>query len=254
MKTLHVLFIAFTVLVASTAYAQVYRPVEKKVEMGKHMVDAWVMQVDEPMDPLKKSYKKFAKRQLNVKVKKSGRDLLMAEEVLIPGIAQKEGDLKARFFTEGGETTLAVAFLLGYDIGLNSLDYPQEMSNLRSFTKNFVKHYKTEKLNALIEADEQQEKRLKSTLKKNEKEYKNLGKRVPKVEELIASEKTKEEKKITLKNENVSNRSRLIALDEIIENLKKELMLLNKNIEQHRSAISMLELQFADDVVPMVNQ
>lgn len=255
MKARKVLLVGMMIFINTLlVYGQDYRPVEKQVQLDKQIVNAWVVQIDEPMEPFKKSYSKYAKQQLNVKVKKSGKHIMAAKEVTIPRFSQQQGDLKAKFFTIGGETTLAIVFLADNDMPLNSVDNPIEMYNLRNYTKDFVKYYKTNHFQELIAVDKRNKDKLVAALKKDKKEYKNLSKRIPKVEALILSEKTKETKKVTLKNENIDNRSRILALDKTIKNLENEIVSINENIEKNSLAISNLEKQFAAMENPLATQ
>ena len=249
MKKNYLLITVIALLYISQANAQSYSPTEQEVQMDKATANAWVVAADEePVDDLRKSFAQYTKDQLDVKAKKSGRDMMVAKEASIPRIAALPGDLKAKFFTEGNETNIAVAFMPGYDISLNTSENPDEMENLRKFTKNFVKYYKTEKLTAQIEDREKRKKSLESDYKKNEREYKRLQKNLDKVAKKMDSDKTENSKKFELKNEKIEDEARMMALDEVMANQKRRIAEVEDLAQEARSEISHLETLFAEPV------
>lgn len=248
MKTIQTILIAGIFLTTSLAQAQ-YDISEQKVQFDKATASAWVISVgEEPVKDLQKGFARYAKDQLDVKPKKRGRDMMVAKEVSIPRIASHQGDLKAKFFTKGNQTEMAVAFLTGYDMALNTQENADEMNNLRRFTKNFVKSYKTEQLNEQIADDQKRKKTIESNYEKNEREHKKLNKNISKLERKLSSDKTEEAKKFEAKNEKIGNESRIMALDEIMANQKSEINKMEQAIQQSQSEISHLETLFADPV------
>lgn len=220
--------------------------------MDKSATNAWVISAgEEPIDDLRKSFARYAKDQLDVKAKKDGRDMLVAKEASIPRISSNVGDLKAKFFTEGQQTLIAVAFMPGYDQSLNTLDNSGEMDNLRRFTKDFVKHYQTEKLTAQLEDQEKRQKSLESNYKKNQREHKKLSKNLDKIAKKLNSEKTDEAKKFELNNEKIGDEARLAALDEIMANQTQEISVAEQSVQNFRAEIGELETLFAE---PMAQQ
>ena len=249
---MYLLTLTIGLLLSGQAYAQKYAPNEERVQMDKTTASAWVVTADdEPIDDLRKSFARYTKEQLDVKAKKDGRDMMVAKEASIPRIASRPGDLKAKFFREGDETIIAVAFMPGYDISLNTSENPDEMENLRKFTKNFVKYYKTEKLTAQVEDQEKRKKSIESNYKKNEREYKRLHKNISKIEKKMDSDKTKEGKKFQMNNERIGMEARIMALDEIMANQKREIEEVEELAQEFRSEISHLETLFAE---PMAQQ
>lgn len=248
----NLLLAAAICLIVTQASAQRYVASEQEVSMDKSMTNAWVISMDEePINDLRKSYSRYAKDQLDVKAKKDGRDMVVAKEASAPRISQNVGDLKAKFFTEGQQTLVAVAFLPGYDQSLNTLDDPSEMDNLRRFAKDFVKHYQTEKLTAQLEDQEKRQKSLESNYKKNQREHKKLDKNLDKIAKKLNSDKTDEAKKFELENEKISDEARIMALDEIMANQDQEIKAVEGSIQDFRAKIGELESLFAE---PMAQQ
>ena len=252
MKKVYYLLTAAILFTMGRVDAQQYVPTEQKMEMDQAMANAWVIAADEePIDDLRKEFGRYTKDQLDVKAKKSGRTMMVAKEASIPRIAQKPGDLKAKFYTEDGETMIAIAFMPGYDISLSTAENPDEMENLRKFTKNFLKHYKTEKLTAQIEDQEKRQKKIESNYKKNEREYKKLQKELAKIARKMDDEELEESKKFELKNKKIENEARVMALDEVMANQQEEITEVEDLTQESRSEISHLETLFAE---PMASQ
>lgn len=252
MKKTYLIALVIGLLFSGQAYTQKYAPNEERVQMDKATASAWVVTADdEPIDELRKSFARYTREQLDVKAKKDGRDMMVAKEASIPRIASHPGDLMAKFFREGEETIIAVAFMPGYDISLSTSENPDEMENLRKFTKNFVKYYKTEKLTAQIEDQEKRKKSIESNYKKNEREYKKLQKNLSKIDKKMDVDKTEESKKFELKNEKIEDEARIMALDEVMANQKREIDEVEGLAQESRSEISHLETLFAE---PMARQ
>ena len=249
MKKIYFLLLSVAFLLTNQAYAQQYSPVEQKMQMDEAMADAWVISADEePVADLRKSFARFTKDQLGIKSKKDGKNMMVAREASIPRIADQVGDLRAKFYTEGGETKVAVAFMPGYDISLSTAENPDEMESLRKFTKNFVKYHMTEKFTAQIEDQEDRKKKIESNLKKNEREYSKLQKSLDKIAKKVESDKTEASEKYELKNEKIEHEARIMALDEVMANQEKEITQVEDQTQESRSSISRLETLFAEPV------
>ena len=247
-KVFKILAIMLTV-VSLSAYGQQYVPREQSVTFGKTTAHAWVIAVgDEPLDVLKKSWTRYVKQELDVKAKKDGRDALVTREVLLPTIYAHQGDLRVKFSTEGGQSSIAVAFVLGYDNSLNSQEYPEATKKLQRLAKNFVKYHKTDRYTHQIAQSEQRERAIESAYKKNERERKQLVKRIAKIDKQVVSPKTEAAEKFDLKNQRVAHASRVTALEKIMLNQKHELSQVNRQIQQLRADITYLEHLFTEAI------
>ena len=230
-------------------YAQQYQPVEQQVSMDKSSPNAWVISADDaPVDNLLKEFRRYAKDQLDVKTKKDGRDMVVAKEASIARFSPQTGDLKTRFYTEGNDTKVAIAFMPGYDISLSTAENPDGMESMRQFIKNFVKHYKNEELTERLEDREKRKKSIESDYKKNEREYGKLEKSISKIEKDLNSSKTEESEKFELKNEKIEEEARMMALEEVMANQQKEIEEVDGLIQEVRADLGSLETQFAEPV------
>nr|WKN36094.1 hypothetical protein K4G66_27385 [Tunicatimonas sp. TK19036] len=249
MKTSTTVMLLLLCLFTTTGYSQFLQPVEKKLDIDKKVTPAWVLTVDEPEDALQESIIDYAKQELGVKLKKSKRDLLMAKEVKIPSIAFHTGDLKIQFSNVRDETQVAVAFMPGYDIALNSEENPQEMERLRQFTRSMVKYHKVNNLQQTIDDDEKRLRKLESSLKKNQREYQRLDKRTARMDRQINSSKTDENKKFDLNNDLEEAEDRMATLEDTEGELEDEIAKLNEKIHTSQSAINDIENRFAEATV-----
>lgn len=246
MKTITYFFIAIFTISGLSTVAQSYQPTERKVDFNKVTALAWVVAVDdEPLDELKDGWSDYVRQELDVKSKKDGRDALVAREVAIPSVAQNVGDLRAKFYTEGNRSQLAVAFTTGYSTDLNS-DYPEEAQNLRRLLKNFVKYYKTDKINQEVAQYEKRERDLELLYEKNERTQRSLEKHLTRIDKQLNSKKTDDHEKFDLTNQKIADESQMAALEEIMANQKEELVDINQSIQKLRGDISYLESMFVE--------
>lgn len=247
--TFKLLLVILALLVSTTAFTQQYRTVEKSVQMDKQSVNAWVMLVgNEPLDVLKEDFVRYARKQLKVKAKKEGRDMLIARAAKIPTISALQGDLRARFFTENKENMLALAFMPGYDIALSSADNRTEMANLRKFVEEFVKQYKIGQYQEQLSVLASRKKNVERNYKKDKREQRKLNKSLKKIDKQLASDKSEGPKKYALNNQKIAKQSRIEALDKIMINQKGELMKLDQEMQSIEASIKHLENMFSASV------
>ncbi len=247
-KIYSALIVALT-LSLNITFAQQYNPVEQTVPMDKAMPNAWVINADDaPIEDIRKAFRKYAKSQLDVKAKKSGRDMVVAKEASIPRFSSDVGDLKARFYAEGDQTKVAVAFMPGYDLSLSTDENQSGMESMRKFTKEFVRQYKSELMTERLEDREKRRKSIESDLKKNQREYKKLEKSVSKVEKKLNDSDTEENEAFELKNDKVEDEAQIMALDEIMANQQQEIERVDGLIQEARADLGQLETMFAEPV------
>ena len=91
----------------------------------------------EKLDDVNKSFTKFAKDQLDIKLKDKGSHYL-AKEVTINQITDKRGDLIVHTYNHDNRVSLNIGFKLGYDVYLTSTKYPEEYAKLKEFLEFYV--------------------------------------------------------------------------------------------------------------------
>ncbi len=233
-------------LTVQFSHAQFLQPVEKKMDVGEKVTPAWVLAVEEPEDELRESIIDYTKDELGVKLKKGRNGLLIAKEAKVPSITSYTGDLKVLLSQVQGQTQVAVAFMPGYDISLNSDDYPDEMERLRNFARSMVKYHMVNELQVTIKDDEKRLKDLERDLKKNEREYRKLDKSTTRMQRKINSDKTDENEKFDLGNDQEAAEDRMNTLLAEKDELDDEIAKMNEKIQVSQEDINYIENQFTE--------
>lgn len=138
------------------------------------------------VDQVKDLWQSFIKEQLKEKMKEED-DMLILEENVVNQVTEKRGDLLAYIYNQNDKVSLNVGYKLGYDVYLNSAQYPEEFNRLKDFINYFTYFYYSEYLPDYIK---EQSKNLKVLQKENSaaeksiktatKENKKLGKSINK--------------------------------------------------------------------------
>lgn len=183
---------------------------------------------------------RFSKDKYDVKSKKGKKKNLILEQVSLPNISEKRGDLYAVFDTKKGMTKLSIAFFVGYDIPVTSSDYPSEMTGLKDFYKEFTIYYRSEYFNTLIAENKKRIKQLSSELNKNQQELRSLARSISKAEKSI-SKTTDEDVKFELNNQNITARASTQAINEIVSNLEVEIRRVSASLKDINKALKNLE-------------
>ncbi len=161
---------------------------EQDIVIDGNNATAWVFPVEGEIDNALDHLKDYCKERSKIKMKNKGTNLLIAEEVSIPAVSTKVGDLIGRGSPFESYNTVGIAFKLGYDIYLNSEQWNQEMTNLRNYAKEFMSYHYERSYKERIEAAEKEIKSLGKELSKGEKEVGKLGKKIDKINGKIADE------------------------------------------------------------------
>lgn len=230
------LFFAFAV----TGFSQTREIAEDKVMINDKSVESWTAYFKDDIDLVRKSFIRYAKDKYDLKAKKGDKKNLILEQVTIPDISDKRGDLHALFSSEKKTTKLGLAFFVGYDIPINIQDNPLEMGKLKTFLKEFRLYYETEYFKTLISENQKRIKELSSDLNKNQQELKLLSKSISKAEKKISKEDD-ENVKFEITNQNIAARAKTQAIHEIITNLEGEIRKVSSTIKDINKSIKDLE-------------
>ncbi len=104
------------------------------------------------IDDFKRIYKRFLKKNFDVKT--NGRDnKLVSEEVVINQITDKRGDLILFAYPLPNEVSFNLAYKLGYDVYLNPQEFPEESERLQEFARFFLFHYYYQYLQTYIKQE-----------------------------------------------------------------------------------------------------
>lgn len=243
-KSLILLLAIFSVVIA---YGQ--DPVnlfEREITIGKRTLTVWEVSVGNNPETVRKSFIKYCKENLKTKVKSVGKNRMIAEKVDIPIIIDKTGDLRAMSYQNGQASKIAVGFTIGYDLSLNSRNYPIEMARLKEFVRRYVIYHESQYFLEILDENQSRLDELIKNLKNDQKEIKGLTRRIKKIDKTVSKEKNPN-KKFDLSNQNIANRARIQAMNDIIVNLKIEIVKINSVVEKSKGSLQRLESQTYED-------
>ncbi|MFO7670506.1 MAG: hypothetical protein R6W31_12675 [Bacteroidales bacterium] len=142
MKKILVLLIA-GVMFSGTLNAQIHLFLDEQVlTLPDGKVTAWVFPAAASQEETLNDLREYLKDRSDLKLKKDGDEMLIAEKVSLPAISTKRGDLIGLCRTTGQSYSMAIIFKLGYDISLSVAEWPAEMENLHQYAKSFMTfHY-----------------------------------------------------------------------------------------------------------------
>ena len=204
------------VLVAFSAGAQTHLFLEEQtVQLEDGRSDAWVMPVINNLDEALGDLDKYCRDRSDVKMKKGGDNLLIAEKVSIPAISTMRGDLIGYGFITPNYYAIALVFQMGYDISLNSRAWEEEMANFRTYARQFMSYHYEQAYARRIDAIDNEMKDVEKEKGQNEKQIENLSKKIENNNKKI--EKETDELKIG------DYRTEITTLESDIENLSNTL-------------------------------
>jgi archaellum component FlaC len=165
---------------------------EQEVNLEDAKSSAWVFPIPRNIDEALDDLQDYCKERSDLKLKKGGDNLIIAEKVSIPHISIKRGDLLGYCYITEQYYAMALVFQLGYDISLNSKDYPTEMQNFRNYAKDFMSYHYEQYYVRRIEELEKEVKNVEKEKDQNERKINNLtdkinslGKKIGKEEDTV---------------------------------------------------------------------
>lgn len=210
--------------------------------MGKVSLIAVEVKIGDNQDNVKKSFTEYCKDNLDIKLKSKGKNRLFAEKVSAPSFTDKTGDFMAMITQEGQNCRLAVGYFIGYDLSINSEEYPEEAARLKEFVRRYAIYHESLYYHNILNENLERLEKLNDDLKENQKEIKSLTKRAQKNDKAISKENDSH-KKFDLSNQNIANRSRIELLNNIAVTLKAEIENINGAIETTKDSLRKLESQ-----------
>jgi valyl-tRNA synthetase len=244
-KTFVVLMI--TLLISSGIRAQVQLFLEEQeIVFDDTKLQGWVMPVVNNLEEALKDLDDYVKDRSDVRMKKGGENIIIAEKVSLPAIATKRGDLIGYGYITNSYYAVAVIFRLGYDISLNSKDYEQEMEHFHTYARQFMSYHYEHAYERRIEAVDKEIKDVEKETEKNEKQIENANKKIENNNKRI--EKETDEQKIaeykteiaTLEADIESLTNTLPGLDATLEDLNTRKDKLNTEAHTYLGTIGTL--------------
>ena len=211
MKKLYAVYIV-AILILPSLDAQIHLFLEEQeVNLKDARSSAWVFPVARDLDEALDDLREYSKDRSDVKMKKDGENLVIAEKVSIPTIVTKRGDLIGYGYITENYYGIALVFQLGYDISVSSKEWSAEMSNFRNYSKEFMSYHYEQSYARRIDVIEKEIKALDRQIKQNEGKIDNMTKRIATLNKRIAKET--DEAKIE------TNKAEIITLESDIQEL-----------------------------------
>ncbi len=233
MKMMYSLLIA-TLLITPSIEAQIHLFLEEQeINLKDARSSAWVFPVARELDEALGDLRDYTKDRSNVKMKKGGENLVIAEKVSIPAIVTKRGDLIGYGFITDTYYGIALVFQLGYDISVNSIDWTVEMSNFRNYAKEFMSYHYEQSYTRRIESLEKEIKSLERQMNQNEGKIDNYSKKIAALNKRIAKE-TDNAKIESNKREISTLESDIQELTDANPKLKSQIEMLQANVSKFK--------------------
>lgn len=214
--------------------------VEKKVPSKNTIIDAWVIDVGKDPGYAKDTFSKFVKEEFDLKAKNDGKLIIAVTEASIPAVSVKHGDLRATLYSEDTTTMMAISFIKGYDIYVNSEEFPEEMAALRSLTRDYLKFHYEDYYTSLVNKNEKAFGDLRRKVEQADKEIVSLRKSNSKLEKKMIKEDD-EAKKLDMKNKIAQNELKIKNLEVAIPGYKNEVIAIRGKVDQNKTLLNTLE-------------
>ena len=227
--------IVAVILLAGSANAQIHLFLqEQEINLKDGKSSAWVFPVVRNLDEAMDDLKEYCKDRSDVKMKKSGENLIIAEKVSVPTIATKRGDLIGYGFITENYYGVAMVFQLGYDISVNSIEWAVEMNNFRSYAKAFMSYHYEQSYARRIEALEKEIKSLDKESNQNVNKTNSMNKKIANLNAKIAKE-TDDVKIAAFNSEITTLESDIQVLSDALPQLNAQIETLRGNVDELQS-------------------
>lgn len=178
-----------SILLTFSLQAQVHLFLEEQeVGLPDGVSTAWVFPVIGNLEDALEDLDDYCKERSDVKMKNGGNNLIIAEKVSIPAIASKRGDLVGYAYITDQNYNMALVFQLGYDISLNSTDWPTEMGSMRNYAKAFMTYHYEQEYARRLKTQEKELNALEKEKKQNVNKIDNLTNKVNNLGKKIGKE------------------------------------------------------------------
>ena len=224
--------------------------IEDEVMDDDTKVIALIIRTTDDFDEAMDNLKDFVKDKHDLKLKKEDNNTYMIEEVNLPHLSIKRGDLKTYLIQTDSAKILAFSFRLGYDISINSVEYPEEMTELKKLVLEYMEYNYHEHYMAQIDEKSKLLDKSVKELRQNEDKIGSFQKKVSSLDNKyqkesdeskkakIASDKNSLENEIeTLTNQLPALRESVSEQEEVISELKEEMNNYHQGIMSLQSSI-----------------
>lgn len=227
-----IIFTMLALMAATVVSAQVHLYLdERQVQLEDGPAHGWVFPVVQSLDEALKDLDDFCKDRSDIRMKKSGNEMMVAEKVSIPAIATKRGDLIGYGHSSGTEYTLALIFKLGYDISVNSEEWESEMNNFHNYARQFMAYHYEQAYDRRMEEIADQIKELEKEKERFEKDIDQLNRKIDNNSKRIEKE-TDQAKIDEYTFENTAYGEEIAAITNLIPPIESKLQELRERSDQ----------------------
>lgn len=224
-KITSLVIIALVVCPALNAQIKLFLE-EQEVQIDDGRQYGWVMPIVGDLDEALKDLDNFGKERSDIKLKRSGENLMIAEKVSLLSIIAKRGDLIGYAYNANNYNVIALVFRMGYDISLNSVEYESEMDSFRDYARQFMAYHYEQAYARKLDNIDKDMKELEKDRGQAERQIGNMNDQIEKNNKKIEKE-TDASKIADYRSENTS-------LSSDIENL-------SNTLPQHTSKLKELQ-------------
>jgi uncharacterized coiled-coil protein SlyX len=244
-KSFVLLILALFALTAGHAQMHLFLE-EQEIAFDDSKLTGWVMPVVNNLEEALKDLDDYVKDRSDIRMKKGGENILIAEKVSLPAIATKRGDLIGYGYITDSYYAVAVIFRLGYDISLNSQDWENEMDNFHTYARQFMSYHYEHAYERRMEEIDKEIKDVEKEKGQNERQIDNLNKKIENNNKKI--DKETDDMKISELNTEIATleadigtlSSTLPSLDAKLQDLKERKDKLNTEAHTYLGTIGSL--------------
>lgn len=207
---------------------------EQEIALPDGNAAAWVFPATSSQEETLNDLKDYLKDRSDLKAKKEGDDMLIAEEASIPAVTTKRGDLIGICRITEQYYSMAIIFKLGYDVTLSTSEWSTEMENLRQYVKGFMIFHYEQVYARRIKDLEKQIKDIEKMKDQNENRIGNITNKTDKNKKKIGKE-TDTAKINELQEEINTMEADMKSLSDTLPDMELQLTKLNKKVEQNKT-------------------
>lgn len=210
---------------------------EQEMALPDGKVTAWVFPATSSQEETLDDMKDYLKDRSDLKLKKEGDEMLIAEKVSLPAVTTKRGDLIGICRITEQYYSMAIIFKLGYDVSLSTTDWSAEMENLRQYVKGFMVYHYEQVYARRVKDLEKQIKETEKVRDQTENKIGNIANKIENQKKKIGkeSEATKIE---ALEGEIVTMEADMKRLSDTLPDLELQLTNLHKKVEQNKTEVN----------------
>jgi len=179
--------LCLSILITASGQAHLFLE-EQDLQLEDTKATAWVFPIYRDLEAALDDLEDYCKERSDVKMKKGGNNILIAEMVRIPSIADKRGDLIGYAYITENYYGMALVFQLGYDISISTEEWESEMKNLRNYAREFMAYHYERSFARKLDDLEKELKDLEKDMDQTEKKISSLNKKIDNLNDKIGKE------------------------------------------------------------------